>query len=130
MAVITTTKLMALSMMIAGRAANPNSPISRGRRNSAPPRPIIPSVMRALEELRVAGERGGGSRAPRADIPLVSRKGVRSRRPCMQKAPELRNRPGAFCVAQWLAFSRSSSVVVTGAMRSSKNHEERPARAR
>ena len=118
MAVIITTKLMALSMMIAGRAANPNSRSAEG------------GVMRALEELRVAGKRGGGSRAPLPDIPLVSRKGVRSRRPCMQKAPELRNRPGAFCVAQWLAFSRSSSVVVTGAMRSSKNHEERPARAR
>lgn len=45
-AAMTTTRLIALFMMIAGSAANPNSPISDGRRNSAPPRPIIPPTMR------------------------------------------------------------------------------------
>ena len=40
MAATTTTRLIALFTMTAARAANPNTVRSRGRRNSAPPRPI------------------------------------------------------------------------------------------
>jgi hypothetical protein len=38
----TTIRLMALFMITAAKAAMPNTPISNGRRNSAPPRPIRP----------------------------------------------------------------------------------------
>jgi hypothetical protein len=38
----TTIRLMALFMITAANAAMPNTPISNGRRNSAPPRPIRP----------------------------------------------------------------------------------------
>jgi hypothetical protein len=41
-AVRTTIRLIALFMITAWRARNPNTPISSGSRNSAPPRPMSP----------------------------------------------------------------------------------------
>jgi hypothetical protein len=41
-AVRTTIRLIALFMITAWRVRNPNTPISSGSRNSAPPRPMSP----------------------------------------------------------------------------------------
>lgn len=56
-AVATTSRLMALFKMTACRARNPNSPISSGSRNSAPPRPIIPPRSPTAAPVAAASQR-------------------------------------------------------------------------
>ncbi|GAA5061545.1 hypothetical protein GCM10023259_049650 [Thermocatellispora tengchongensis] len=55
---------MALFMMTADKAANPNTLINNGSRNSAPPRPIIPP---STPTAAPAAKAGGSGRAARAD---------------------------------------------------------------